>query len=108
MPSTPPRGRVLAHGRYLTLVDTAGWEYVTRHNVTGIVVLVAVTADREVVLVEQHRNAVGKSVIELPAGLVGDIPGQEAESLMVAAHRELVEETGFEAREMVELGGGPV
>jgi ADP-ribose pyrophosphatase len=108
MSSTPPRGRVLANGRYLTLVDTAGWEYVTRHEVTGIVVLVAVTTEREIVLVEQHRPAVGKAVVELPAGLVGDVPGQKTETLTAAAHRELAEETGFEAREMVELGGGPV
>jgi ADP-ribose diphosphatase len=100
--------RVLAQGRYLTLVDDAGWEFVTRHGVTGIVVLVVVTSARELVLVEQHRPAVGTRVIELPAGLVGDLEGREAESLVAAAHRELVEETGFEAHEMVELAVGPV
>jgi ADP-ribose pyrophosphatase len=108
MSSVPPRGRVLAQGRYLTVVDDDGWEYVTRHGIKGIVVLVAITSDRELVLVEQHRQPVGKPVIELPAGLVGDIPGQEDETLLRAAHRELVEETGFEAREIVELESGPV
>jgi ADP-ribose diphosphatase len=106
--SSLPPGRVLAQGRFLTVLDDAGWEYVTRHGVSGVVVLVAITPDRELVLVEQHRRAVGKAVIELPAGLVGDIPGQEAESLVVAAQRELVEETGFEAREMIELEAGPI
>jgi len=108
MSSNPPRGRVLAQGKYLTLVDDKGWEFVTRRRITGIVVLVAITPERELVLVEQHRAPVGASVIELPAGLVGDIPGHEAESLAVAAHRELVEETGFEAREMRELAAGPI
>jgi ADP-ribose pyrophosphatase len=108
MSTNPVRGRVLAQGRYLTLVDDAGWEYVTRQGVTGIVVLVAITAARELVLVEQHRTPVGGAVIELPAGLVGDVPGHEAESLAVAARRELVEETGFEAREMLELPSGPI
>jgi ADP-ribose pyrophosphatase len=108
MSSNPPRGRVLAQGKYLTVVDDKGWEFVTRPNVTGIVVLVAITPERELVLVEQHRMPVGKLVIELPAGLVGDIPGHEAESLAVAAQRELVEETGFEAREMRELVAGPI
>jgi ADP-ribose pyrophosphatase len=109
MSAAPRTGaRVLAQGRYLTLVDDAGWEFVTRHGVTGIVVLVVITPAREVVLVEQHRPAVGKRVIELPAGLVGDVAGREAESLSAAAHRELLEETGFEAREMVELSSGPV
>jgi ADP-ribose pyrophosphatase len=99
---------VLAQGRFLTVVDDGGWEYVTRPGVTGIVVLVAITPARELVLVEQHRRPIGKSVIELPAGLVGDVPGQEAETLARAAHRELVEETGFEAREMIELDAGPI
>jgi ADP-ribose pyrophosphatase len=108
MSASPPRGRLIAQGRYLTLVETNDWEYVTRHGITGIVVLVALTPAREVVLVEQYRNPVGKRVIELPAGLVGDVQGQESESLATAAHRELVEETGFEAREMVELAAGPV
>ena len=107
MSSAPPRGRVLAQGRYLTVVDDAGWEYVTRHSVTGIVVLVAVTPARELVLVEQHRTPVARAVIELPAGLVGDVPGHEAESLAVAARRELIEETGFEAASFVELAAGP-
>jgi ADP-ribose pyrophosphatase len=108
MSTNPVRGRVLAKGKYLTVVDDGGWEYVTRQGITGIVVLVAITPARELVLVEQHRTPVGRPVIELPAGLVGDIPGQETESLAVAAHRELVEETGFEAREMVELPAGPI
>lgn len=108
MSASPPRGRVIAEGRYLTLVDSNGWEYVTRHGITGIVVLVPLTPAREVVLVEQFRHPVGKRVIELPAGLVGDVQGQESESLATAAHRELVEETGFEAREMVELAAGPI
>ena len=78
-----------------------------RPGVTGMVVLVAVTPARELVLVEQHRRGPSPGVIELPAGLVGDSRACEAESLDVAAHRELVEETGFEAREMVELAAGP-
>ncbi|HVU49295.1 MAG TPA: NUDIX hydrolase [Polyangia bacterium] len=108
MSSNPPRGRVVTQGKYLTLVDDDGWEFVTRHRVTGIVVLVAITPERELVLVEQHRPPVGKPVIELPAGLVGDLPGHEAESLAAAAHRELVEETGFEASEVRELVAGPI
>src|SRR5262245_44701250 len=98
-----PETRVVAQGRYITMVDDAGWEYVTRQGVTGIVVLVALTPAREIVLVEQYRPPVRRRVVELPAGLVGDVEGREAESLAAAAHRELVEETGFEAREMVEL-----
>jgi ADP-ribose pyrophosphatase len=104
----PPDARVVAEGRYITMVDDAGWEYVTRQGVTGIVVLVAITPARELVLVEQYRPPVARRCIELPAGLVGDVAGHEAESLASAAHRELVEETGFEAKELVELGAGPI
>jgi ADP-ribose pyrophosphatase len=108
MSSNPPRGRLLHQAKYLTLVEDKGWEFVTRHGVTGIVVLVAITPAREIVLVEQYRAPVGKQVIELPAGMVGDIPGHETESLAIAAHRELLEETGFESTEMVELVAGPI
>ena len=98
--------RVLGRGRFLTLVDDGGWEYVTRPEVTGIVVIVAVTSDGKLLLVEQWRPAVRNRVIELPAGLVGDVDAHEP--FAVAAARELVEETGFAAREMVPIGTGPI
>lgn len=100
--------KVLARGRYLTLIDEGGWEYVIRPDVRGVVVIVAVTDDRKLVLVEQHRVAVHQTVVELPAGLVGDLAGQSSESLLDAAGRELEEETGFRARELVALAEGPI
>jgi ADP-ribose pyrophosphatase len=102
------QSRVIAKGRYLTFVDDGGWEYVTRPGVTGVVVIVAVTEDRKLVLVEQYRPPVHKRVIELPAGLVGDIDGKRDESMATAAERELEEETGYRAREMVLLFEGPI
>jgi len=98
--------RVLGSGRYLTLLDDDGWEYVTRPHIKGVVVIVAITDDDKLLLVEQFRPAVGSRVVELPAGLVGDIDA--GESLIGAAERELVEETGFAAREMVALAEGPI
>ena len=77
--------RVVAKGRYLTFLDDDGWEYVTRPGVTGIVVIVAVTAGERLILVEQWRPAVHQRVIELPAGLVGDVEGQRAETMHDAA-----------------------
>jgi ADP-ribose pyrophosphatase len=100
--------RVLGQGRYLTLLDEGGWEYVVRANVTGVVVIVAVTPDQRLILVEQYRPAVHKRVIELPAGLVGDIDGRRAESLREAAARELEEETGYTAAELGPLFEGPI
>jgi ADP-ribose pyrophosphatase len=103
----PPGARVLARGRFLTFIDDHGWEYVTRPGVAGIVVIVAITPDGKLVLVEQARPAVRARVIELPAGLAGDSDGRRAEGLGEAAHRELVEETGYSAREMIAIGEGP-
>jgi ADP-ribose pyrophosphatase len=100
--------RILAKGRFLTFIEEGGWEYVTRPGVTGIVVIVAVTDDDRLVLVEQYRPAVHNRVIELPAGLVGDIDGQRAESLRDAAARELEEETGYRAAAWDALLEGPV
>jgi ADP-ribose pyrophosphatase len=104
-PHAPPR--VIAEGRYVTLVEEDGWEYVIRHGVTGIVILVPITDDGKLVLVEQTRTAVHNRVIELPAGMVGDEEGRRAEALADAAARELEEETGYRARELVRIGQGP-
>ena len=100
--------KVLFEGRYLRLLSEGGWEYVVRPNATGVVVIVAVTPEGSLVLVEQPRTAVHARVIELPAGLVGDTGAGAGESLETAAHRELIEEPGYAAAEMVPLAEGPV
>ncbi|NCC22218.1 MAG: NUDIX hydrolase [Alphaproteobacteria bacterium] len=87
--------KILHEGTWARFVDDNGWEYVERHTSSGIVVIVPVTADGEIVLVEQYRRAVKSRVLELPAGLVGDVDA--GESFEAAAARELVEETGYEA-----------
>lgn len=94
-------------GRFLNLVSINGWEYTTRTGSTGVVAIVAITDDDRVVLVEQFRPPVGKSVIEIPAGLAGDIAGSESEPFAEAARRELLEETGYAATTMRELQTGP-
>jgi ADP-ribose pyrophosphatase len=101
----PPQ--VLAAGKFLRLVKRGRWEYADRHTCTGAVAIVALTDDRRLILVEQFRIPLMKNVIELPAGLVGDVPGDEHEDLAVAARRELLEETGYEAGEMRWLFAGP-
>lgn len=86
-------------GRYLNLVEVDGWEYVSRNNSNGVAVLIAVTDDQKLLLVEQYRTPVGSNVIELPAGLVGDVTDKD-ESLLTAAARELEEETGYQAEQL--------
>jgi ADP-ribose pyrophosphatase len=96
-PAAPANDRILAETKYLRLVDRNGWFFVERPFASGVVVLVATTAENNLVLVEQHRPALGQSVIELPAGLAGDEAGHESEPLEAAARRELLEETGYDA-----------
>ena len=88
-------------GRFLQVAKRGAWEYTTRANATGVVAVVAVHDDGRVVLVEQHRPPVNASVIEIPAGLVGD--EDDSESLLTAAQRELEEETGYAAAQWTQL-----
>ncbi len=64
----------------------------------GAVVILPRLSDGSVVLIRNYRTAVGRRVIELPAGTLE--PGEEP---LVAAHRELAEETGYRARSMQRL-----
>lgn len=102
-----PSEREIHEGKFLSYrVTDGGWEYVTRSNAKGCVAVLALTDDKRVVLTEQFRPPVGRSVIELPAGLAGDIPLQEDEPLLTAAQRELKEETGYVAKNWTNLGEG--
>ena len=94
-------------GKHLRVRQCGRWEYVERTKARGGVVIVAVTDDRKLLLVEQYRVPMGQTVIELPAGLAGDMEGSETEELREAAKRELFEETGYEAGELVFLMAGP-
>lgn len=93
-------------GRHLNVMASGNWEFVTRKTHKSGVGILALTNDDCVVLVEQYRPPVGQPVIELPAGLSGDIVGLEEESLLESAKRELLEETGYEAAKWTELTTG--
>jgi ADP-ribose pyrophosphatase len=89
--------QTLCETRYLRLVERDGWSFVQRTNVCGVVCIAALTAQNELILVEQYRKPINANVIELPAGLAGDQAEYLNEPLVNAARRELLEETGFEA-----------
>lgn len=86
----------LYEGKYLRLVKEGRWEWVERVNATGVIAVVAVTDDGEMLLIEQERPAIRAVEIDVPAGLAGDTSAED--SLLAAAKRELEEETGYAAR----------
>jgi ADP-ribose pyrophosphatase len=93
-------------GKWLRLKKRGRWEFAERTNQGGMaVIIVAATPDGCLLFVEQHRVAIEGKTIEMPAGLVGDIDA--GESLELAAERELLEETGWQAARLEVLMIGP-
>ena len=105
--NVPGERRVLGEGRFVRLVAEGHWEWADRLNISGAVMIVAVTEASELVMVEQYRIPLHSRVVELPAGLAGDEAAPAGEPLAGAARRELVEETGFDADQMEYLIDGP-
>lgn len=99
--------RTVFEGRFLRLIHDRHWEYVTRVNSRGSAAMVAITAQQEIVLVEQMRIPMQNRTIELPAGIVGDSDAHAGESFEQAAIRELLEETGFRGAHAQLLCSGP-
>lgn len=97
---------MLHAGRFLALVKEGRWEYADRTNATGASVILAVTGDHKLLLVEQHRIPVHARTIDLPAGIIGDELASGNESRAEAARRELEEETGCTAEKIVSLTTG--
>ncbi|MFC7685183.1 NUDIX hydrolase [Ureibacillus sp. GCM10028918] len=64
-------------------------------NHPGAVAIIAITAEGKLVLVEQYRKALERSIIEIPAGKLE--PGEKPEH---TARRELEEETGYGCHEL--------
>jgi ADP-ribose pyrophosphatase len=96
--------KTIFEGKHVVVFDRDGWEFVERNKAKSAVVIVARTAEGELLLVEQLRRPVDKRVIEFPAGLVGDDGNRdEAET----ARRELEEETGYRCASVERLASGP-
>ena len=64
---------------------------ITKHP--GAVAVIAITDEKRIVLVEQYRKALERTIVEIPAGKLekGEVPE-------ICAKRELEEETGYECR----------
>jgi 8-oxo-dGTP pyrophosphatase MutT (NUDIX family) len=61
--------------------------------------VIALTETKEIVLIEQYRHGAEEFVLEIPGGMIDENEAPEA-----AAKRELLEETGFTARDFIFLG----
>ena len=94
-------------GRFLSLREIDDWQFATRPNSTGVVGILAMTAEKEVILVEQFRRPMQSRVLEICAGLVGDEPEFAGESLADTARRELLEETGYVSDQVTHLLSSP-
>jgi len=69
---------------------------IVRHP--GAAAMVPLLDGGKVILVRQYRHAVGKFLLEIPAGTL-----EPDEGPMECARRELVEETGYEAENLAKL-----
>jgi ADP-ribose pyrophosphatase len=96
----PRRAERVFSGK-LIKVDVESWpageREVVRHP--GACAVVAFTAEGEVLLVRQFREAVRQELLEIPAGIF-DVEGEGAAE---CAARELLEETGYRAMNVEHL-----
>lgn len=82
----------------VTAVKGHAYREIIEHN--GAVAVVPVTDDGKVIMVRQFRYACGRTVLEIPAGKI-----DRGETDPVgAAQRELREETGYTASDIIYLG----
>ena len=102
------RRETVYEGNYLRMVNKTAvtdrqqeviWETIERTNIydNRVVAVVALTRQNEFVMERQWRAAIESYVIQFPAGLM-DI---ENESTEETARRELLEETGYEAKKLI-------
>ncbi len=98
------RSRLLHRGRHFSFyqdeVELPEGRRTVRDIVghPGAVAILPVLPDGRIVLVKQYRYATRKMLLEIPAGTLE--PGEQP---LECARRELREETGYEAGEMVNL-----
>jgi ADP-ribose pyrophosphatase len=96
-----PPPELMWAGKYVRALKRGKWEYASRANDIGAVVILA-EHDGKMVLIDQPRVPTDCRCVELPAGLVGD---QDPNATVEAtAIKELEEETGFTAERIERLG----
>lgn len=100
---------VLHDSEFLRVVRVGRWEYVERTTGKDVGYIIPVLVDESnkahLIFIKEWRIPVQQYVIGFPAGLVGDV--DSGEDIEVAARRELIEETGYEAGRMRLMCSGP-
>lgn len=61
----------------------------------GAVAIIAITAEKKLVLIKQFRKPLEKTIVEIPAGKL-----EKGEDPLQCAKRELEEETGYKSEEL--------
>ncbi|MEE2756360.1 MAG: NUDIX hydrolase [Myxococcota bacterium] len=98
---TPPKGQTIYREERFSLRScelTFGAAHIERRAVVihhGSVVILPLTTDGQVVLIENKRWQIGCRILELPAGTMA-----RAEDPITCASRELLEETGYQAGQL--------
>lgn len=89
-------------GRFKVILDTVDqdekeypYSYVNQKNSVGVLGM----ADNKFILIRQYRHSMRSYEFEIPGGGV-----EEKETPKEVACREMLEETGFAIREIIELG----
>jgi len=93
--------RVLYQGKFLEFVRTGTWEFVRRQGSRPGVLIIPVTDEQRLVVIEHERPPAAGCVIELPAGTI-----ECAETVEEAARRELRQETGFRCSSVERVAEG--
>ncbi|MEN9391270.1 MAG: hypothetical protein RL017_568 [Pseudomonadota bacterium] len=97
--------KVLMQGSFMTLMQDRvklpdgkfGVREYLKHQ--GAVAIIALTTDNQIVIEKQYRHPVKQIMLEIPAGKL-----ETNEDLLLAAQRELQEETGFHSNTWIKLG----
>lgn len=96
---------VIYNGNYLSLINVdvelpdgnLSNRDIIKHP--GACAIIPFLNDNEVILVEQFRKPLEKTLLEIPAGKLN-----KNETPITCAHRELEEETGYKTKDMIYLG----